>query len=218
MKRARCSKTATDMAPDPKKGKVAYVTYLKWWRDFDRESKTVTWLNCNAKFDGSEKVLTQLKCIVCEKFQARIAGGRNFSEHCITGASSIRTSNIHNHTHSDQHVHAIALLQREQAVAQGQSCSSYAPIAVALSVLQEDEKVRLQHKFDIAYFVAKEKMSFRKYPLIRELEARHGVSIGTSYTTETAAKSFVHFIAESEARACSEGSEGQLFLHYWRIY
>ena len=43
-----------------------------------------------------------------------------------------------------------------------------------MSALSEDEK--LCHKFDIAYFVAIEKLSFRKYPQICELEARHGVN------------------------------------------
>ena len=40
-------------------------------------------------------------------------------------------------------------------------------------------------KFDIAYFVAKEKLPFQKYPRICELEAKHGVNLGGTYRTDT---------------------------------
>ena len=38
--------------------------------------------------------------------------------------------------------------------------SSYAPIARALHRLSDEERARLRRKFDIAYFVATEKLSF----------------------------------------------------------
>jgi len=43
-----------------------------------------------------------------------------------------------------------------------------------------------------------EKISFHKFPSFCELEARLDVNIGSSYTTETAARSFIHFIAETK--------------------
>ncbi len=55
----------------------------------------------------------------------------------------------------------------------------------------------LRHKFDIAYFIAREKLSFRKYLQLVKLEAKHGVSVGTNCTTETAGKEITHYIAES---------------------
>ena len=36
-----------------------------------------------------------------------------------------------------------------------------------------------------------------KYPHICELEARHGVSVGTSYVNESAGKEFIHYIGIS---------------------
>ena len=92
----------------------------------------------------------------------------------------------------------MALLQREAAAATGQSSTSSAPIVVALTSLSEDEKVRLRNKFDIAYWLAVEKVSFRKFPSVCELETRHGVNIGTTYTTEIAAKSFTAHIAQAQ--------------------
>jgi len=63
-------------------------------------------------------------------------------------------------------------------------------VLLALTSLSEEEKVRLKHKFDIAYWLAVEKVSFRKFSSICNLETQHGVNIGTSHTTETATKSF----------------------------
>ena len=92
----------------------------------------------------------------------------------------------------------MALLQREAAATTGQNSTSNAPIIVALTSLSEDEKVRLRHKFDIVYWLAVEKISFRKFPSLCDLETRHGVNIGTTYTTETAAKSFTGYIAQAQ--------------------
>ena len=89
------------------------------------------------------------------------------------------------------------LLKKEHAKATDSGCSSYAPIAKALCKLSDKDKEQLRHKFDIAYFVAQEKLSFRKYPRLCELEARHGVAIGSAYTNEIAGKTFTHYIAES---------------------
>lgn len=52
-------------------------------------------------------------------------------------------------------------------------------------------------KFDIAHFVATQKIPFTMYPRICELETHHGVCLGTSYVNETAGKEIMHYIAES---------------------
>ena len=196
MKRVRQT-TLEDAAPDPKKCRVAFATYQKWRREFDSELKTVTWLICDSEFEGTKKLVIKLKCSVCTKFQHQITG-RNVSDRWITGADSLRTSNIRDHAKSYQHGRAMSLLRKEHAVSQGQSISSHAPIAAVLKAIPPDDKVMLQRKFDIAYFVTKEKMAFRKYPRLCELEARHGINLGTSYLTEPAGRTFLHFIAEAK--------------------
>ena len=90
----------------------------------------------------------------------------------------------------------MSLLTEEIHLVRVESCSADAPIVVALSTLGEEERGRLQKQFDISYFIAKEKLSFRKYAGICELEARHGVNIGRAYTTETSCRTFSH-IAEA---------------------
>ena len=168
------------MAPEPKKRNVSYATYQKWKTDMDRECLTVTWLDCDTELSGRKKIVTKLRCSVCAKFKTRIATRRNFSERWLLGAESVRTSNIRDHARADQHAHAMSLLKQEHARASDSGCSSYAPIAKALSKLSDEEKGQLRRKFDIAYFVAQEKLSFRKYPRLCELEARHGVAIGST--------------------------------------
>ena len=74
------------------------------------------------------------------------------------------------------------LLKREQAKANDVPSCSYAPIVKALSVIPPLEKEQLKRKFDIAYFLAIEKLSFSKFPQLCELESHHGVSIGDVYT------------------------------------
>ena len=93
----------------------------------------------------------------------------------------------------------------------GASCS-YSPIARALSKLPDLEKSELRVKFDLAYLIAKEKLAFSKYPKLCELEARHGVSIGTSYTNEVVGKTFTYYIAKARKQELTEKLEHTRFF------
>jgi len=193
-----CASTSeSDSGSQSKRRSVTYATYQKWCRDFDRELQTMSWLDCSTTYKDGRKILTHLRCTTCAKFEARIKGRRNYSARWIDGADSLRTSNIRDHATSAQHIHATSLLRQEHALAKGESVVSYAPIAKALFTLDEGQRIMLRHKFDIAYFVAREKLSFRKYPQLVKLESKHGVSVGTNYTTETAGKEITHYIAKS---------------------
>ena len=66
-------------------------------------------------------------------------------------------------------------------MARGETASSFAPNAAAVNTLSGEERETLCCKFDIAFFPAKEKLSFRKYPAICKLEARHSVNLGSAY-------------------------------------
>ena len=46
--------------------------------------------------------------------------------------------------------------------------------------------------------MAQECMSFTKYSTFLELESRHSVDMGPAYSTGVSAKSFTHYIAESQ--------------------
>ena len=122
------------------------------------------------------KVINELKCTMCSRFCSHILYKRNFSDKWILDADSIHTSNIHDHAISEQYTHAMDLLKKK-TISAAQSLVSNAPIVV-LNNLSGKEKTRLRHKFDIASFLAVEKISFCKFLQICELESRHSVSIG----------------------------------------
>ena len=145
-----------------------------------------------------KKIVTRLQCSVCSKFKVSIATRRNFSEKWLWGAESVHTSNIRDHAKADQHTHAMTLLKREHARKSGSDPTSFAPIARVLNRISDAKKDQLRHKFNIAYFMAIEKISFRKYPQLCELEACYRVAIGSAHTNEIACKSFTHFIAKSQ--------------------
>ena len=109
MKRAQSCNTS--YASQEKKRKVSFATFEKWRRDFDREFKTVSWLECESTVEGGTKVVRKLKCSVCGKFRSSLIRKRNFSDRWITGgADSIRTSNIRDHAISEQHSHAVIII------------------------------------------------------------------------------------------------------------
>ena len=110
------------------------------------------------------------------------------------GADSVKTTNVHDHVKSNQHVHAMNLHRRELACAKGLGPAS---IAQALCTLTDEERKKLRCKFDIAYFIAKGQLSLTKYPRLCELEARHGVNLGGVYLNYNAGKEFTHFIAKA---------------------
>ena len=68
----------------------------------------------------------------------------------------MRISNVRDHAHNDQHVHAMTLLAKQRSQAADLGASSYAPIAQAFSRLSDEKREKLRMQFDIAYFIAKE--------------------------------------------------------------
>ena len=83
-----------------------------------------------------------------------------------------------------QHIHAMEIEKREQAQAKGQpSVILPGSITEAFCKIGEQERRRLKVKFDIAYFVATEKMAFTKYPKLCQLEALHGIGLVKRFVT-----------------------------------
>ena len=141
--------------PEKKRRSVKYDTFKRWQSEFDPE---LTWLDsdCVATVESRNQIVKQLKCQICTKYQNRITGIRNFSNKWIVGADCLRTSNIRDHSKSDQHIAAMNLHRRDFGKDQGISVVEFAPIAKNLHTLPEDERKKVEIKFDIAYFIATE--------------------------------------------------------------
>ncbi|KAL5487067.1 hypothetical protein EMCRGX_G019626 [Ephydatia muelleri] len=208
MKRIRSEGIDELEESEVKRRTVSHGTFLKWQKELDKEFKMLTWLQCEV---GGKNV-TALKCSTCATFEKNITGRRNFSDKWIIGAESVRVSNIKDHAGTDQHKHAMILLTKQQAQARGEGPSTYAPIAKALHEIPDDGMAKLRVKFDIAHFIAVEKLSFSKYPALCELETRQGVKVGTEYTNVKAAKEFCHYIAESRMEELKKQLEQAKFF------
>jgi len=115
----------------------------------------------------------------------------------IQGSSNQKTSNALDHASSHQHVATMNWFKKDQAKASGSSAlATYS----ASPILNVDEKTKesVKKKIDLCYVMAKECLSFTKYPSLHQLEVSHGVDPGPAYKTDVAAQSFTHYIAESQ--------------------
>ena len=97
MKRGAASTSASASEQPTKRRKVQHETYQKWVKQYDRDCQRVTWLDCETGTERGVKVVTKLKCRVCTKYRERILGRKNFSEKWISGADSVRTTNVLDH-------------------------------------------------------------------------------------------------------------------------
>lgn len=122
----------------------------------------------------------------------------------IDGSSNHKTSNIIDHANSEPHKAVMMYFHKDQAKSRNEAVTTYSPITRSLlSSASMDPAVRerVKKKFDISFVLAKEHVSFTKYPAIHELEERHGVVLGSTYKNRDSASNFVHYIAESQKTA-----------------
>ena len=189
--------SSTEESSSSKRREVSFFIYKKWLTELDRCHQTISWLDCDIKQSDGRRIVTRLKYRVCTKHKAKISGWKHFSNKWIEGAESIRTCNIRDHANADQHIYAMEIEQREQAQAKGQSpVVPSGSITEAFSKIGDQERSRLKVKFETAYFVAVEKM---EYPKLCQLQALHGVDLGTNYRNDV---------------ACSERSRTQANTRY----
>lgn len=92
-------------------------------------------------------------------------------------------------------------VRKEAAKASNLPVTSYSPIARSLLTMDESIRSRMMKKFDICYVMAKEGMAFKKFPALHALEERHEVDLGFSYKNAPSAKTFTHYIAESQRQS-----------------
>jgi hypothetical protein len=103
-------------------------------------------------------------------------------------------SSFKDHAASSMHVRAMSMLKKQQ----GSDVTEYAPIAKALLTMDQSTQVILKRKFDIAYFIAKEKLAFTKMKPLCDLEEHHGVELGPRYKNDDACAMFVNYTAKEQ--------------------
>lgn len=145
--------------------KMCILWHVEDWRiEYDRECSTMSRLNCEATTVANSKrvVVYKLKCKVCSRYEDKIKGRKNFSKKWNIGSESVQTSNVWDHSHNDQHMHAMMLLNEVHSQSFGLGPESYAPIAEAWNCLPCNERETLKVKSDIAHFVASENLHYIK--------------------------------------------------------
>ena len=166
---------------------LSILTVQKWIAENEKELATATWLSYE-RLDRDN--VATLKCKVCVMYEAKIIGMRNFSHAFIDGCSNLKASAFKEHASSLMHQKSMVLYKKSQSV----PVTDYAPIAKALSTLDERTEAILMRKFDIAYAICKEGFAFTKMSTLCELEERHGVDLGSGYKNNIACTEFVHYI------------------------
>ena len=170
---------------------VTRKTVEKWIRENDKTLDTTLWLKF-VVVAGDREHVSKLKCSICGQFQERLISMRNYNSAFVEGTTNTHASSFKEHASTEMHKRAMILYKKEHS----SNVCDYAPIARALLLPSMDEltSARLKRKFEIAYLIAKEKMSFKKMKTLCDLEERHGVDIGGSYRNDHACATFVEFI------------------------
>ena len=196
--RKRCESLGKNSSASKRQETV--TTCEKWQREFDRDYQTLLWLRYD--LDTANRLLVDtLWCEVCRTYQARIRYKRYFSAVWVTGSTNHKSSIIADHSKSEQHITCMAYMRADSAKARNEPVESYAPIARSLLRTEDSEKEKMKRKFEISYVLAREGVAFLKYPAFHALAESQGVDIGSSYRSPECAKTFTHFIAESQRQS-----------------
>ncbi len=193
------SSSSDSSVPKAKRSKrqVSIATFERWKSQFDREHHSLLWLSC--KKDPSDRsIVSTLYCEVCQKYESKIEGLRNYSAAWINGSANHKTSNILDHAKSEQHSAAMAHLRQVQAQASNQPLSTYSPIVRCFVSIDPSQMIKMKHKFEICYVIAREDIAFLKYPAFHALAERQGVNLGTSYRRNDCAQQFIYYIAKAQ--------------------
>ena len=204
-KRAACSASSAGSCPPPKKRGLRTTTVDKWIVESDKALNTATWLSYEKV---NREFVASLKCKVCVQYKDKLFGCRNFSPAFIDGSSNLRTSAFKDHAKSDMHHYAMQLLKKSKST----DVTEYAPIAKALNTLDAATERRVRKKFEIAYCISKENMSFTKMDAICELEELHGVDLGQGYKNRQACGVLVEYIAQYQRQHLASKLEEAKFF------
>ena len=195
--RKRYSASASSGASELKRRNVTASTVEKWKVENNKALNTATWLTY--KMADRDHVKT-LAFSVCTRFNAQLKGMRNYTAAYINGTTNLRTSSFKDHASSDMHARAMILLKKDRGV----DVREYAPIARALSTMDEASSEKMKKKFEVAFMIAKNNMSMTKMKPVCELEERHGVDLGQGYKNNQPCSSFIEFIALDQRRSLVE--------------
>ena len=177
-------KTPTTHISDVKKGGKQNVGTAKI-RSVTVETIKSKWINKTlASKDGrlwlqfkDEKGLARyLTFKICSQYVDKIKHMREFREAWVTGSQNYKVSNATDHADSASHKMAMNYYYRDVNVSVVPESDQ---TSLDTAFAKGDEKIfeKTKRKFEVAYFIAKEELSSKKYGKIINLIEMHGVSM-----------------------------------------
>ena len=121
----------------------------------------------------------------------------------ISGSTSLKVSNLLDHTTSEEYKIAMTRMRADHAKASGESPAMSSTIGRYLSTIDKGTQARMRRKFDVCYAMAKESIPLAKCPALLALEACHGVDLGPAYSTPDPAKILLATLLQVSTRPLS---------------
>ena len=143
------------------------ATFKKWQKEHEIEQQTLSWLQCDLDARGKHVVSIAL---YVGSTKPTYACWKTSGE---TGSMARQTR--------EQATWWIMLLvtftklPSWKSRAMGESAATSSTIGRLLSSMDKETQGRMAKKFDVCFMMAKESLPFTKYPVLLELESRHGV-------------------------------------------
>ena len=203
--RKRAAVSTSEQSSQPKKREITVETVQKWIRDNDKELNTSVWLHY-VKSDQNH--VDKLKCSVCVEFQGKLQGMRNYNAAFIDGSKNLRASSFKDHAATEMHTRAMQMFKRKSS----SDIAELSPIIRALHNLDKDSEMKLKRKFEIAYFISKENLSFTKMGPLCELMERQGTDLGQGYKNNQACSVFIDYIAKEQQQVLVDALKQATFF------
>ena len=172
---------------------VRIDTIEKSWKDKLAIHDVSKWFS----YEENSGNAINLKCLVCLEYEESIKHMKGFSRSWITGCQNYKLSAPREHAESDSHKHAMKLYYKAQDPGRVEDKpANQRSLLESLNIGDERTKSQIKKKFEVAYFCAKEEMSFHKYPAILKLEEMHGVDVGQAYRDRKNCAEFIDYLGK----------------------
>ena len=96
------------------------------------------------------------------------------------------------------HVNVATKVTKNMTTVSKSIIESYSPnvkneksILIAKKRLSSCKQLQLSALLNTSYYIAKEALSFRKYPSLCKLQSKNGIKLGENYTTDKSCRTFV---------------------------
>lgn len=143
-------------------------------------------------------------CTLCRAYPNIADRTASLYKGCGTGGK-YKKETIEKHSTSTKH-------QLCETRRQNETAPQNAPMQKAVTKLSKENESRMNALFTMAFFIAEEKMAFKKFPRMCLLQEKLGTDIGTMYRNEKACKAFVKSIAEVECQNLTEELQNARFF------